>query len=257
MRIFSPAKLNLFLAIGPRDESGFHTLDTVFFRYEGLQDRIEIEPAQELKIEFVENYRYEITAGGEIEPRNNSVIKAVRLSEQKSGRALKYSITVHKNIPPGSGLGGAAGNAAATLLYLNQAENLGFSTRELMDLGAQIGMDVPFFVSGFQVARGTHFGEKIEKLPDLPEGIEFNVTLPLQPTLTKEAYKKWDDRTLRSTAKIHVFLEALNSQNPADILAALHNDFNQLNGAQSFLCGSGGATFVASVRDMKNTQNQE
>ena len=55
------------------------------------------------------------------------------------------------------------------LLHLNEAEGIGLNCEELMVLGMQIGMDVPFFLSGYEVARGTHYGEIITPLPALPK----------------------------------------------------------------------------------------
>jgi len=233
--LFCPAKVNLYLAILGCDPGGYHEIDTVFARVPELADTIDLEPAAELQLEFVQNDRLETHASGGIEPENNTVLHALRLLEAHTGRQFPYKITVHKNIPLQSGLGGASSDAAAILLYLNDAEKLGLSDAELTRLGAQIGMDVPFFLSGHPVARGTHYGEKITHLPSLTEKITIGFTnIPIS---TKEAFAEWDRRGLTSTAP----------EFSSDVIHNLHNDFEQIFPDLSFkksntvLSGSGGA----------------
>ncbi|QQR54436.1 hypothetical protein IPG41_04505 [Candidatus Peregrinibacteria bacterium] len=146
-----PAKINLFLAIRGKDETGYHEIETVFAKIPNWTDELILEPAAALQIEFIPSEG--------IDPKNNTLAKAIQVLEAHTGRTFHYKITVHKNIPPCSGLGGAASDAATLLLALNDAENLQISQKKLLELGAQVGMDVPFFLSGFDVALGTHYGK--------------------------------------------------------------------------------------------------
>lgn len=216
-----PAKVNLFLAILDHDASGYHELDTVFARVPELADVLEIEPAPELSFEC-----------GAFPGEENTVMKALRLLETHTGRRFSYKIRLTKNIPLQSGLGGGSSDAASLLLYLNTHESLGLSPEELAELGAQVGMDVPFFLSGYAVARGTHYGEKITPLPPLSTKITLGFTnIPIS---TKAAFAEWDKRGLQSTA-------------PTYSPGVLHNDFEQIFPNLSFkkpntvLSGSGGA----------------
>jgi 4-diphosphocytidyl-2-C-methyl-D-erythritol kinase len=99
----------------------------------------------------------------------NLVHKAAYLVMKKYNLGKKYSIRINikKRIPVGAGLAGGSTNAAATLLALNRLFNLKLSGAELIDIGNQVGSDVPFCISG-----GTALiegkGEIISKLPDLP-----------------------------------------------------------------------------------------
>lgn len=222
-KILAPAKVNLFLAILGKDESGYHLLDTVFARVPELADVLEIEPAKELTFEC-----------SAFPGEDNTVMKALHLLEQKTGRRFTYKIRLIKNIPPQSGLGGGSSDAAAILLYLNETEELGLTREELMELGAQIGMDVPFFLSGYSLARGTHYGEILTPLPPLPSGTKIEIGFTTIPISTKEAFAEWDKRGLTSNA-------------PAYSPDILHNDFEQIFPDLSFkkpntvLTGSGGA----------------
>lgn len=225
-RILAPAKVNLYLAILGKDESGYHLLDTVFVRVPELADVLEVEPAKELRFEC------SILPGEE-----NTVMKAIRLLEQKTARHFTYKICLTKNIPLQSGLGGGSSDAAAMILYLNETEKLGLPPEELAELGTQIGMDVPFFLSGYEMARGTHYGEILEPLPPLPSETKIEIGFTSIPVSTKEAFDEWDQRGLKSNAPIY---------SPG----ILHNDFEQIFPDLSFkklntvLSGSGGAYAV-------------
>lgn len=99
----------------------------------------------------------------------NLVHKAAHLVMKKFNLGLKYNIKINieKQIPVGAGLAGGSTNAAATLLAMDRLFNLKLSGAELIDIGNQVGSDVPFCISG-----GTALiegkGEIISKLPDLP-----------------------------------------------------------------------------------------
>ena len=101
-----------------------------------------------------------------IDSENNTVLKTIRSLEKQDALSIIKSLST-KILR--SGLGGASSNAASLLLHLNEAEGIGLNCEELMVLGMQIGMDVPFFLSGYEVARGTHYGEIITPLPALPK----------------------------------------------------------------------------------------
>lgn len=238
-----PAKVNLFLAILGKDTSGYHEIDTVFVRVPELADTIEIEPADNFIFECETVPGYE-----------NTVVKAVLLLEEKTNRKFSYHIHLTKNIPLQSGLGGGSSDAAAILTYLNEHEKLGLTPDELMGLGTKIGMDVPFFISGYQVAHGTHYGEKIVELPSLPPELKLTIGFTGVKISTKEAYEKWDssakpnlppaETTSHTSAN---FIAALRAQDSAVIIQNLHNDFERIFRDLSFknsstvLTGSGGA----------------
>lgn len=229
-----PAKVNLFLAIqareSERDESGFHEIETVLARTNELQDFIHIESAEpdtgiNFQIEYGKNMQ-------NIDLADNSVLKAITLLEHEADRKFSYKITLEKNIPLLAGLGGGASDAATVLLYLNEAEGLHLPHGHLMELAAKIGMDVPFFVSGCQVALGTHYGEQITPLPNLPSDLQIQIHLTGKKISTKKAYADWDalqgifaSPPISSSA----IIEAINSGDAAGIIKNLHNDFQELN----------------------------
>jgi 4-diphosphocytidyl-2-C-methyl-D-erythritol kinase len=236
-----PAKVNLFLAIRGKDASGYHEIETVLARVPELFDELVLEPAE--KFEF---------HCDTLPAEKNSVVQAHRLLEEKTGRPLHYKITLHKNIPPRSGLGGAASDAAALLLYMNEVESLGLTSEELNEIGAKIGMDVPFFLSGHEVALGTHYGERISPLTPLPQNLHIVIEFTGHDVSTPEAYAHWDEaQEAKTPAAPHLkdFLTALKKGLSEEIQAQLYNDFEKITpecgpySPQRHLTGSGGAVF--------------
>lgn len=259
-----PAKINLFLRVGNKI-GAFHEIETVLLRTDKLEDMLTFEEAEIFSFEVTGKYK--VPADD-----SNTVIKAIHLLEKIAAKKFTYKITLEKNIPPCSGLGGGSSDAASTLIFLNEKENLQIPHRELMKIAAQIGMDVPFFLSGFPVALGTHFGEALEELPELPPEIDFEIHFSGLEISTKEAYEKLDE--IRSSSQklgstnssvIHI-ISAIKAQNSSAILENLHNDFEQIlpyfsntafiplfqntSSEKALLSGSGGA-FV--VFHLKNT----
>ncbi len=76
----------------------------------------------------------------------NLVVKAARLFFRQTGVSGNVRIRLQKRIPHGAGLGGGSSDAAATLMGLNELCRTGFTSGDLVKLGAELGSDVPFFL---------------------------------------------------------------------------------------------------------------
>jgi 4-diphosphocytidyl-2-C-methyl-D-erythritol kinase len=155
MKVCSFAKINLHLAITGKRTDGYHDIETIFQEID-FCDRLEFSPASELSI----------SSNNSRMPRNeeNLIIKAAKLLSKDKG----CHIHVEKHIPMGAGLGGGSSNAAATLLALNELWQTGLSTEQLHGLAAQLGSDIPFFITGGTAwARGR--GEIIVPLAPDPD----------------------------------------------------------------------------------------
>lgn len=123
--------------------------------------------------------------------------------------------TVHKNIPSGSGLGGASSNAAAALKAVNKLFELNVSEDELLDISRQLGSDVPaLFLGGCTYVEGT--GDIVRNIESPLEHEYIVLVKPEFSTSTREAYKGLDEYANR--------LE--NDLYPADFnIAGCFNDF--------------------------------
>ena len=171
------AKLNLDLRVIGRREDGFHELNTMFQAID-LHDLIDVQPAVQT--------RYEVE-GFELDPQDNSVVKAHRAVEQATKRELPVAIRVYKRIPPGSGMGGASSDAAATLKALTTMFNL---TLDLHPIAEQLGSDVPFFLHGGR-ARAEGRGEMLIGL-ETPAAW-FALAWPGFVLNTGDVYNAWDE----------------------------------------------------------------
>lgn len=180
MRISLPsfAKINWDLRILGRRPDGFHELDTVFQTVD-LTDRLEFELAEA---------GVTLDVCGDDLPSGpaNLVVRAAERYLERAGRRSGVSIRLSKRIPVGAGLGGGSSNAAVTLLALQRLIP-GVPTSELQHLAADLGSDVPYFLTG-GLAWGRGRGEIIRDLPD--GGLELPVLLirPGFPVSTREAY---------------------------------------------------------------------
>jgi 4-diphosphocytidyl-2-C-methyl-D-erythritol kinase len=157
----SPAKLNLFLHIIGRRADGYHQLQTVFQLID-LCDTLTFSNAG--LPEGVLSLRCDQP---EVPLDNNLVLSAARKLRDVVGLpGLAAEISLRKRIPMGAGLGGGSSNAAVTLLALNQLWQLGLPRQQLMEVGLELGADVPVFVLG-RSAWAAGVGEELEPL-ELP-----------------------------------------------------------------------------------------
>ena len=188
-------------------EDGFHEVATVMQQI-SLSDDIEIlwkersaetghEPqdGSKLNIRITTNKKYLPT------DRSNLAYKAALVMEQKAiemGREISGDLTVDifKRIPVAAGLAGGSGNGAAVIIGLNRIWELGLNTKELCEIAAELGSDVPFMVltqnSRYTCALGTGRGEILTPVSrDLD--LCFLLAKPRFGVSTKEVYKGIDE----------------------------------------------------------------
>jgi 4-diphosphocytidyl-2-C-methyl-D-erythritol kinase len=167
--VFSPAKINLSLAITGRRADGFHDLVSVTAPLQ-FGDELTAEDVDdrnpESGIQHPEDGRFSLTCDVAEVPldESNLVLKAARLFAATTGwaRAVKFSLT--KRIPMGAGLGGGSSNAVAALRALNQLSGGRADEAALERMAAQLGSDCVLFLRGAPVVmRGR--GERVETLP--------------------------------------------------------------------------------------------
>lgn len=205
------AKLNLSLLVGPRREDGYHEISTIMAKV-SLCDRLWFSPAPK---------GIEITSSEKSLPCNgeNTVFRAAQLLINSFSPQSGIKVHIEKRIPWGAGLGGGSSDAAVTLMALNRLWRLGLSLEQLMELGARIGSDVPFFFcpsAAVATGRGesiTPFRHRLMALPlVIYPGIHvgtaraygaLNPRLTLDSTITNIAAlscKRGDVKTLADTA---------------------------------------------------------
>lgn len=186
MQLFAPAKINLSFEIKGRRADGFHEIETLMTPI-SLFDRLTIErdAGNPNGIKVSCNDR-SLPTGEE-----NLVVRAAKLFRASTKVDAGIKIVLEKKIPHGAGLGGGSSDAASTLLGLNELFETGLKEKQLMDLAAQLGSDVPFFiVRSAAICRGR--GENV-----VPTSLTANLKLLLlKPDFgvpTPWAYGKWKD----------------------------------------------------------------
>jgi len=155
----APAKLNLMLRIVGRRGDGYHLLQTVF-------QIIDITDGLFFNRVDNGNVRLKNPIPG-VNEADDLTIRAAMLLKKETGYKGGVSIEMEKKLPMGGGLGGGSSDAATVLVVLNQLWELGLTQKRLMELGVQLGADVPVFIKGASTwAEGV--GEELTEI-SLPE----------------------------------------------------------------------------------------
>jgi 4-diphosphocytidyl-2-C-methyl-D-erythritol kinase len=142
--------------------------------------------------------------------------------QRLTGKELPVKVTLRKEIPAGAGLGGGSANAAAVLVGLNELFGLGLRVDELRGIGAWIGADVPFCISG-GTALGEGVGEILTPLP-APPAHHLVVAKPSRSADTAGIYLAYDEAKTESTNSVKPVVSALLSYNLPVLAAAVGND---------------------------------
>ena len=159
----APAKLNLYLHVTGRRADGFHLLDSLV-AFSDIGDRLSVAPASRLSLAVTGPFAPDL---GQDDPQKNLVWRAAQALAAKLGRAPDVALTLEKNLPVASGIGGGSSDAAAALKALAAHWQAELDERALCAIAATLGADVPVCV----VARASFFGgigDEIAPSPALP-----------------------------------------------------------------------------------------
>ncbi len=159
----APAKLNLYLHVTGRRSDGYHLLDSLV-AFSDIGDRLGIAPAQRLSLDLAGPFAPALM---QEDARQNLVWRAAEMLAARLGRAPDVAITLEKNLPVASGIGGGSSDAATALKALAAHWQASLDEPALCALAAELGADVPVCV----VARASFFGgigDEIVAAPRLP-----------------------------------------------------------------------------------------
>lgn len=263
----SPAKINLSLDILSRRADGYHELQSVVHCI-GLFDTIGIDISSSSEFSLR-------CSDAALNDDGNLCLRAARAwrsAVKSSGEMRSYfpgvRITLDKKIPVGAGLGGGSGNAAATLLALNEKFDAPLNSEQLLEIAAELGADVPLFLEGgCMLMEG--IGERLRALPPLSGWVV--LIQPPQQVSAARVYQRFDELSRaasQSTFKRSTFgkstpdvLEALKSRDLSEVASSLGNDLQsaaqslgvdtqlptrlleKCGGLGAQMSGSGSATF--------------
>jgi len=181
-KLYSPAKVNLFLQVLGKRRDGYHDLATLMQRI-SLFDEMEFSLREEGIV-------VRCPGSGLPEDERNIAYRAAKVLLERAGCRGGVEITIHKRIPMAAGLGGGSSNAASTLVVLNDLMELAFSRDELIEIGATIGADVPFFIFE-KTAWAFGIGDRLQEADDIPV-VWFVLLNPGIEISTKTVYQGLD-----------------------------------------------------------------
>jgi 4-diphosphocytidyl-2-C-methyl-D-erythritol kinase len=264
----SPCKINLLLNILGKRADGFHELETIF-QPVNLCDELVFERG---------GIGIQLSCSDKILPTDskNLVHRAAEkfLSEAKISDGVK--IHLEKKIPMAAGLGGGSGNAATTLLTLNEMFANPLSKQKLDELAASLGSDINFFFQD-KPALATGRGEKIEPLENFP-ALEGKALLLIHPGFgisTLWAYQnlaRFPEALNGKTGRAKDLISKLQGNDWLEIAAGFYNsleapasekfpilkmyqEFLMTNGALAALMSGSGSTTFAIAKNISASES--
>lgn len=214
-KIISPAKVNLVLAVGEKQENGFHEVQTIMHSLalhdtlsmrrfddegsgEGLQVMLKCESSftiDPLLIKAEENIAY----------------KAVVELAKALGRTQDETIEMilNKVIPAEAGLGGGSSNAAAALVGAATLWGVGVEDERVQEVASRLGADVSFFLKG-GCARLSGKGDVFEAQLEPRSGFVLLVR-PDAGVSTGKAYAAFDEDPVLPSSEYLSSIAALDA----------------------------------------------
>lgn len=154
----APAKINLALHVLGRKDDGYHELDSIV-AFADVADRLTFTEAPDWRLHITGPFARALPLGDD-----NLVLKAARaFAAAYPGQDGTYRITLEKNLPVASGIGGGSADAAACLKALSSLAGV---SDDLAKLACGLGADVPVCLVG-KTCRMRGVGESIDILDDI------------------------------------------------------------------------------------------
>lgn len=250
MFLKAPAKINLFLEVGEKEDF-LHPLVSLVDLV-SLYDYIWIKKAKNTRISFDSQWSI---------PQENTVSKLIGIL--KNFYDFDVEIKIKKIIPPGSGLGGGSSDAGTVLIGLNKLFNFKMKIDDMIKIAFKVGSDVPVFTYGKRcIISG--YGEKI--LPCKNFKLFYLIIVPNFNVSTKDVYDQLDkdkDFGDLTTAeeKVRILIEEILRANIKEVEEIMFNrleifcykikkeikevrdEVEKITKKRFFLTGSGGGLF--------------
>jgi 4-diphosphocytidyl-2-C-methyl-D-erythritol kinase len=181
---FAPAKINLFLRVTGRRGDGYHLLDSLTI-FAGVGDTLRARDAAGLSLDVTGPF-----AAGLASEADNLVLRAARELAAAADVPARARLSLEKNLPIASGIGGGSSDAAAALRLLGRLWGPSAEAAITPPLVARLGADVPVCLAA-RPARMRGIGERLDPAPALPE---FGIVLvnPGAALATAEVFRARD-----------------------------------------------------------------
>ena len=214
------AKVNLTLDVLGKRPDGYHDLQSVMQTI-SIRDDIEID------VDTDKPWKLLCDKEGIPTDESNLAWKAAEVFyEQTKLSTTGIEIRITKRIPSEAGLGGGSADAGAVLRALNQHYGYPLSVFALAELGSLVGSDVPFCtLCGTAMVEVR--GEKIRKLPDLPDCC-FVVCKPEFSVSTPVLYQKIDEVAIGKRPNNQAMESALLAGDLGKVAENIYNVFDPI-----------------------------
>ncbi|MEI6558988.1 MAG: 4-(cytidine 5'-diphospho)-2-C-methyl-D-erythritol kinase [Rhodospirillaceae bacterium] len=213
--IEAPAKINLYLHVVGRRDSGYHDLDSlVMFATEADSLTIAARPGAETPSLHIDG-PFAASLAAE-PPAGNLVIKAALALAALLGRPPAVAITLTKRLPIASGIGGGSADAAACLIALCRLWGADAGAPDLFALAARLGADVPVCLEG-RAAYFAGIGDILSPAPPLPDCpallVNPGVAVPTPAVFRNRApLYSWPARLTQPPASVAALADALSQR---------------------------------------------
>jgi len=221
LKINADAKINLGLDVLGRRDDGYHDVRMIMQTLDyGDTVTLEKKPGHGFTLECDDpaltdaDNNLAIKAAKQFEKEFNS-----RFSDEFKGWDFGMHIRIRKRIPVSAGLGGGSADAAAVIKGMNALFETGLGKEALMNIGAAVGSDVPFCITG-RTALAEGRGEKLTPVPDFPK----SYVLVVKPDIiisTGEAYDSLDSAGLLEHPDIDALEKSIAEKQELSVITGL------------------------------------
>lgn len=220
LSIFAPAKINLYLHVTGRLDNGYHTLDSLV-AFADIGDEIKIEPSSDFVFRAQGPYAAGFTPK-ELDASPNSsnlVAQAVWALARAAQKTPNVKITLTKNLPLASGIGGGSSDAGAALWGLLEWWGIPKQAQYLPSLMVALGADVPVCLP-CAPARLRGIGDILDPAPAMPE-MPVVLVHPRKPCPTAQVFARFRG-DFREPLPLPAQIESVDAL--ASFLKTRHND---------------------------------
>ena len=200
IRVFAPAKVNLFLHVGDKRPDGYHAIQSLM-AFADIGDELMIAPGDGLSLALDGPFAKALDG----EP-DNIVLKAATALAERAGVPANAKITLTKNLPVASGLGGGSSDAAAALRGLCKLWRVNVTEADLQAIAIPLGADVPVCLKG-RPCWAEGIGEKLTVVPVFPT-LHVVLVNPGTAVSTAEVFRTVQDRSGTDRAHPATFADA-------------------------------------------------
>lgn len=183
----APAKVNLFLHVGPLEADGYHPVASLMV-FADVGDRLTLAPCETQELDVVGDFAPELAGA----PRDGNLVwRAARALLARIGEPERgFRLTLDKALPVAAGLGGGSSDAGAALILLRDAFASDLPDAVLEEIAGELGADGPACLRARPVV-GTGRGDVLCDPPPLPP-LHAVLVNPRSPSPTGAVYRAYD-----------------------------------------------------------------